>query len=112
MGVTRFRHSQRLMELESSRHGNLVTLVKPSHDFWTQRHRLRGVGTLSPSSAIQIPRETTRRPSPPFCVYGVHFTLQNAPERRLLAVSYRQKILLHHDIALIALNKTAIQHFV
>ena len=45
MGVCRVRHSQRLMEFLSAEcqvRGNPVTLVKPAHDFSTQRHRLRG----------------------------------------------------------------------
>jgi hypothetical protein len=36
-------------------------LVKRGHVFWTQRHRLKGVGHLSPFSAIRIVPETTRR---------------------------------------------------
>ena len=64
MSVFWFRHSQRLIEfvsLECQVRGDPVTLVKPEHDFSTQRHRLRGVGTLSPVSAIQTEPDFTRR---------------------------------------------------
>ena len=64
MGVCWFRHYQRLMEFLSAEcqvRGNPVTLVKPAHDFSTQRHRLRGVDTLSPVSAIQTVPDFTRR---------------------------------------------------
>jgi hypothetical protein len=43
---------------------------------------------------------------------GSTFTRQNAPKRRLSAVSLRQFFLLHHDTPLVALNKTAIQLFI
>ena len=73
---------------------------------------LGGVGQLGFIGAIQPTRETTRRPSPPFLFTGSTFTRQNAPKRRLSAVSLRQKKLLHHDTPLVALNKTAIQLFI
>ena len=64
MGGVSCRHSQPLMDFVSAEcqvEGNLVTLVKRDPDFSTQRHRLRGVGTLSPVTAIQTVPETTRR---------------------------------------------------
>ena len=73
---------------------------------------LGGVGQLGSVWAIQLARETTHRPSPPFWFTGSTFTLPSAPKWQLSAVSERQNFFLHHDIPLVALNKTAIQHFV
>jgi hypothetical protein len=115
MGVCRFRHSQRLMEVLSAEcqvRGNPVTLVKPAHDFSTQRHRLRGGRDSQPGLSYSnragshtSPQDVGRQIRCAFCSAKWSKMMGFQPDFRT------RFFLLHHDTPLVVLNKAVIQNF-
>ena len=114
MGVCRVRHSQRLMEFLSAEcqvRGNPVTLVKPAHDFSTQRHRLRGGRDSQPG--LSYSNRAGSHTSPQDVGRQIRCAFCSAKWSKMMGFSgFRTRIvLLHHDTSLVVLNKTAIRLF-